>query len=284
MRKIIPIALLGLTATAIAQPVKVTVIPYLTYIHYAGSGVKKSGYIGTLYTNYSFNLGKEFFTLNYAYTHLNYKGDKGSWNQNDYTITYGTYQFYPFYAIVGFHYIKAPQQDFSRTGSIPFIYVGYGEQYVRNTGIFAAYSSYKQNVGAFQLQLRKGYYWWLDYYRGFYYSGNITWINVKGTDTLGLSKRNYYSVGFGISYIHSYRYNIKASVWAGERVLMVDKLGYVVYNLPEKYRFGGEISGAYFLNKNLWVKGILGYAHYKELTTQDNVDTYTITMSVGYSF
>ncbi len=267
-----------------SQNMTVSVAPYFTYINYAGSGVKKDGYVGTLLATLGFNYGKDVVSLAYAYTHLNYKRNFGSWNQNDYTVFYTTYQLYPLIFTAGYHYIKSPNEDFSKTGSIPFVYVGYGQRYLWDAGVFASYSSYKQSVGAFETQLRGGFYRWQDYYTGFYYNADLTWINVKGTNTLGVGKKNYYSVGGSVTYFRLGKFSIKGALWLGQRTLMVDKGGFVVYNLKEKYSGGAEISGTYYLKNRLWATGILGYSHYKEVDTNDNVDTYTITLSIGYSF
>ena len=284
MRKLLTLAALGTLGLGFSQDFNISVAPYFTYINYSGSGVKKNGYVGTLVTTLSLNYGKDIFSFGYAYTHLNYKKNYGSWNQNDYTFSYTTYNFYPWIFTVGYHYEKSPNNDFSRTGNIPFAYVGYSKRYAWDAGAFVSYSSYKQGVAAFETRLLGGFYRWQDYYSGFYYGGDLTWISVKGTDTLGTSKKNYYSVGGSITYFRLGKYSVTGKAWIGQRILMVDSGGFVVYNLKERYSMGAQISGRYYLNKRLSVNGILGYSHYKEVETNDNVDVYTITVSIGYSF
>jgi hypothetical protein len=283
-KKLLIFGTLLLGGIGFSQNYSISVAPYFTYIGYSGSGIKKNGYVGTLLTTLGLNYGKDVFNFAYAYTHLSYKNNYGSWNQNDYTLTYTTYRFYPWTFSVGYHLVKSPNDDFSRTGNIPFIYVGYGQRYLWDAGVFVSYSDYKQGVGAFQTQLRGGFYRWQDYYSGFYYGADLTWINVKGLKTLMTTKRNYISVGGGITKFKIGKYSIGGRAWIGQRMLMVDNGGFVVYNLRERYSFGADATATYYLNKQLSVTGMVGYAHYKEVETNNSVDTYTITLSVGYSF
>lgn len=281
--KLVLLATVGLLGVTQAQKINVYAAPYITFIDYEGSGIKKDGWVGTLLTTLSFDAGKQVVNLGYAYTHLNYKVP-GSWNQNDYTVSYTTYNYYPWILTVGYHYLTSPGNDFSAKANIPFAYFGYSQRYQWDLGTFVSYSDYKQGVGAFELQPSFGFYRWKDYYTGSYYSINLTWINVKGMKTLQTNKRNYFSVGGSATYFRIGSYSVKAGAWLGQRMLMVDNGGFVVYNLRERYSFGADLSGTYYLDKNLSLTGIVGYSHYKETSTGKKVDVYTFTVSVGYSF
>ncbi len=277
------IGLLGMGAT-FAQSINVSFAPYVTYINYSGSKVKKNGVAATAVATISLEKGLDIFSLGYGYTHLNYKANYGSWNQNDYTVSYTTYRLYPWFFGAGFHYIATPNNDFSQKGKIGFLTVGYTQRYKWDLSLFTSYSDYKQGVAAFEIRPSYGVYSWSDYYSGIYFSVDGTYINVKGTKTLETSKRNYVSAGASITFFKIGSYSVKLSGWGGQRLLMVDDAGFVVYNLRERYKYGGSLQATYYIAKNLSVSGIFGYNRYKEIETGSNVDVTTFTVSVSYSF
>jgi len=102
-------------------------------------------------------------------------------------------------------------------------------------------------------------------------------------EKLGLSKQNYYSAGISVSYFTP-KYSIGIKGWTGEAVFKVDNSGFVVYNLKEKYKGGAGIFGKYYINKKINIGANLDYSTYKEIDTGRNVNTYIVTVSLGYSF
>jgi len=274
-------ALIGLAG---AQEITATAASYFTYVHYSGSDVKKNGFVGTLSGSVSFYQGLDVLSFAYDYTHLNYKGNRSNWNQNDYTFAYTTYRLYPWYLSAGYHHVASPNDGFSASGRIPFVSFGYMKRYQWNAGAFLAYSDYDRGVSAFQLQGKGGFYRWDSYYSGWYYGFDATWINLQGIKEVKASKRNYFSVGASATYFVIGNYSFSLSGWIGERLLMVDKDGFVVYNLPEKYNYGFSVSGNYYITDRLSLGAILGYSRYKETETKQDVDVFTITGAVNYSF
>ncbi len=266
-----------------AQTWNLSLQPYFTYINYSNSGVKKNGYSSTLYGVLSIDRGTHVVEGAIGYTHLRYKGN-ASWNQSDYTLAYTNYMFYPWYAKLGFHYIATPNNDISEKAKIYFGDLGFISRYKWDAGIFLSYSDYKRSVNAFESRFHSGFYRWIDYYRGFYFSGDLTWINVdRGQNVVVTTKKNYYSAGAGVTYFTS-KYKVGLYGWAGQRMFMVDNSGFVVYNLQEKYKFGGKLFGVYYVSKKLWVEAQAGYSQYKEPDTGKNVGVLTTTLSVGYAF
>ncbi|RTZ60637.1 MAG: hypothetical protein DSZ31_01675 [Gammaproteobacteria bacterium] len=266
-----------------AQTWNLSLQPYFTYINYSNSGVKKNGYSSTIYGVLSIDRGTHVVEGAIGYTHLRYKGN-ASWNQSDYTLAYTNYMFYPWYAKLGFHYIATPNNHFSEKSKIYFGDVGYISKYKWDAGVFVSYSDYKRSVSTFESRLHSGFYRWKDYYSGFYFSCDLTWINLDDSKkVLTISKNNYYSAGIGVTYFTP-QYKVGAYGWLGERTLMVDNGGFVVYNLEEKYKGGLNLSGVYYITKKLWVEAQAGYSQYKESETGKNVGVLTTTLSVGYAF
>ena len=280
------LVLLSCGSLAIAGQYKdwyLTVQPYVTYINYSNSGQKKWGISGTLYGSLSLNYGTHLFEAAIGNTHLEYKNDLTDWNQSDYAFSYTNYQLFPWYGKIGFHYIATPNDHFSANGKVYFGDIGYISRYKWDGGLFLSYSDYKWDIAAFQGRLHGGFYSWIDYYRGFYFSGDATWINLNNENLLGITKKNFFSAGIGVTYF-SPGYKLSISAWGGERTLMVDNGGFVVYNLREKYRGGLNLSGTYFVNGQLWIGAEVGYSNYKELSDDKSVNVVTATLTVGYSF
>jgi len=276
---------LGLLAggAAFSLDVKAFVAPYITYISYDNSDFKKDGYGFTLYGSLSFNKATHVLEFSYGNTHLNYKKNYTDWNQNDYAVAYTNYMFIPFYVKVGYHYIDTPNIDISDDANVYFADAGYIKRYKWNVGAGIYYSNYRQGIEVFQLTPHAGKYFWRDYYRGFYVDVNGNWINVDKHNKLGLSKQNYYSVGLSLSYFTP-KYSVGVKGWTGEAVFKVDNGGFVVYNLTEKYKGGAGIFGKYYFTKQINVGANVDYSTYKEISTGKNVNTYIVTVSVGYSF
>jgi hypothetical protein len=267
-----------------AQNWNLSVQPYFTYINYSNSDIKKNGYASTLYGVLSLNGGTHLFEGAIGYTHLEYKRGNSNWNQSDYVISYTNYFLYPWYGKLGFHYIATPNNHFSEKAKIYFGDIGYISRYKWDAGVFLSYSEYKRSVNAFETKLHSGFYRWRDYYRGFYFSYDLTWINVgNDANALNISKKNYYSAGAGVTYFTP-RYKVGLHGWLGERTLMVDNGGFVVYNLEEKYKGGLNLTGVYYLNKKVWVQAEAGYSQYKETFSDNTVGVMTATFSVGYAF
>ena len=284
MRKLLSTSLLLGSLSTFAVPMSFYIEPYFTGINYSGSKIKKNGYAATLYGSISINNGVHVFEGAYGYTHLNYKNSNSNWNQDDYAIAYTNYMFWPLYFKLGYHYIATPNnEDVSNNANIYFADIGVIEKYKYSYGVFTSYSNYRYSVAATEIRPHAGFYRWLDYYRGFYFSFDGTWINLKKPKNVGLTQKNYLSLGAGVTYFTSL-YSVKLSLWGGKRVFMVDNSGFVVYNLREKYKYGASVSGRYYLNKQLSVNLQLGYSRYKEISTKKNVDVYTTTFSIGYSF
>ena len=266
-----------------------TVSPSLTYINYSNSNIKRSGFSATLYGALTLKYyGTHVFEAAIGNTHLDYKNSNSNWNQSDYVIAYTNYQYLPWYGKVGFHYISSPNNDFSSTSQIYFADIGYIKRYAWNSGVFVAYSNYRDDIDAVQAQAHGGFYRWIDFYRGYYFSGSFTWINVDypSNTTYAISKltkNNYFSVGASATYFTP-KYSLTAGGWVGERVLDVDAGGFVVYNLSEKYYWGLNVSGTYYLNRRFSLNGIVGYSQYKELASGNNVGVLTTTVSLSYSF
>ena len=269
-----------------ANPYKdwyLSVQAYVTYINYSNSGQKKWGVAGTLYGSLSLKYGTHIFEGAISNIHLEYKDNLTDWNQSDYALAYTNYQLFPWYGKVGFHYIATPNNHFSENGKIFFGDLGYISRYRWDGGLFVSYSDYKLDIAAFQSRLHGGFYRWIDYYSGFYFSGDLNWINLNNEKFLGITKKNFVSLGLGITYFNYY-YKLSAYAWGGERTLMVDNGGFVVYNLREKYRGGLKLSGTYYLRSNLWIGAEVGYGNYKELSDDKSVNVVTATLTVGYSF
>ena len=268
----------------------ITLVPNLTYIDYSNSDIKKWGWSANLYGSLSLKYGTHVLEGMVGTTHLEYKNSNTNWNQSDYVIAYTNYQFFPWYGKVGFHYLTSPSSGYSSMADVYFADIGYIKRYAWDGGLFVSYSNYRNNVETFQAQVHGGFYRWRDYYRGFYFSGDLTWINLNSlqninspTDIVKLTKENYYSAGVGVTYFTP-RYKVYAHGWLGERVLAVDGGGFVVYNLSEKYYGGATVGGTYYWNKKLFISLDLGYSTYKELSSGNTVGTFTSTLSVGYSF
>ena len=293
MRKVILLSLAVAGTTLAVQPKKdwsFTIAPSLTYINYSDSSVKDWGFSGTLYGALSLKHGIHVIEAAIGNTHLDYKNSNTNWNQSDYVIAYTNYQFFPWYGKVGFHYIATPNTDISEDAKVYFADVGYIKRYKWTGGLFVSYSDYKNGGNVFQGQAHGGFYRWKDYYRGYYFGGTFTWINVGDVgklttpyDAVRLTKNNYFSVGASATYFTP-KYSVSFGGWAGERVFAVDSGGFVVYNLREKYKWGLNLSGTYRLNKKISLNGILGYSRYKELSDGNNVGVLTTTVSVSYSF
>ena len=260
-----------------------TVQPYVTYIDYSNSKYKNWGYSATLYGALSLSFGNHLFEGAVGTTHLDYKDGYTNWNQSDYTFAYTNYVLFPWYGKVGFHYIATPNTHFSDDGRIYFGDIGYISRYRWDGGLFVSYSNYNEGIAATEARLHGGFYRWLDYWRGFYFSGDITGIHINGEKQLGTSKKNYISLGGSATYFTA-RYKVTAYLWIGQRTLMVDNGGFVVYNLKERYRGGGNLSGTYYLRKNIWVSGNIGISNYKELETGKSVNVVSTTISIGYAF
>ena len=261
-----------------------TVQPYVTYIDYSNSKYKNWGYSATLYGALSLSFGKHLFEGAVGTTHLDYKDGYTNWNQSDYTFAYTNYVLFPWYGKVGFHYITTPNTHFSDDGKIYFGDIGYISRYRWDAGLFLSYSDYRRDIDATEARFHGGFYRWLDYWRGFYFSGDITGIHINGKNQLGVSKKNYLSVGVGATYFTA-RYKVGAQLWAGQRTLMVDNGGFVVYNLRERYRGGVKLNGTYYLRKNIWLNAEVGYDNYKELSPSNkSVNVVSATVSIGYAF
>jgi len=289
---LIPLALVGIAGAVQTQKDwYITVSPSFTFINYSNSDVKRSGVSATLYGSLTLNYyGTHVFEAAVGNTHLDYKNTNTNWNQSDYVIAYTNYQYLPWYGKVGFHYITSPNTHFSSTSQIYFADVGYIKRYAWNGGLFVSYSNYREDISALQTQAHGGFYRWIDYYRGFYFGGSFTWINIDhverlstSTDVSKLTKENYFSIGASATYFTP-KYSLTAGGWVGERVLDVDAGGFVVYNLSEKYYWGLNFSGTYYVNKRISLNGNIGLSQYKELASGNNVTTLTATVGIGYSF
>jgi len=263
--------------------IKTYIAPYATYLYYDNSRIKKDGYSFTLYGSLSLNKATHVLEFSYGNTHLNYKENRADWNQNDYAFAYTNYMFFPFYAKVGYHYIDTPNEDISDNANIYFADAGYIKTYDWNAGLGFYYSDYKQDIGVSQLTPHVGKYFWFDYYSGFYINVSGNWINLNKPSKVGLTKHNYYSAEASISYFTS-KYSIGIKGWGGEAIFKVDKGGFVVYNLKEKYRGGAGIFATYYFDNNINISANLDYNTYKEIDTGKNVNTFAVTVSVGFSF
>jgi hypothetical protein len=270
-------------ATVFASDIKTYIAPYETYINYDNSDIKKDGYSFTLYGSISLNEGTHILEFSYGNTHLNYKGNGTDWNQNDYAFAYTNYMLFPFYVKVGYHYIDTPNTDISDDANVYFADAGYVKRYNWNAGAGIYYSNYRNDIEVFQFTPHAGKYFWRDYYRGFYIGLNANWINLDKHEKLGLSKQNYYSAGLSVSYFTP-KYSVGVKGWAGEAIFKVDKGGFIVYNLKEKYKGGAGLFGTYYFNKKINVSANFDYNTYKEVDTGRNVNTYVVTISLGYSF
>ena len=267
-----------------------TVEPFVTFLNYSNSKLKKTGISATLYGSLSLNYGTHIFEAAVGNTHLNYRNGFSDWNQSDYTLAYTNYQLFPWYGKIGFHYIATPNTHFSEKAKIYFLDVGYIKKYTWNGGLFISYSDYKRSIVATQTQLHGGFYHWFDYYTGLYIGGDLRWIKLSDANKLNsvndiakLTKDNYYSAGINLTYFN-YKYSLILKGWIGERILSVDNGGFVVYNLKEKYNGGASLGVTYYFKSNLWVKAEVGYSTYKESYSGRNVDVLSSTLSIGYSF
>jgi len=196
-KKSLLLFLTGCTAAAFGAQYKswsLTVEPSATYIDYSNSKYKNWGYSATLYGALSLDFGKHLFEGAAATTHLDYKDGYSDWNQSDYTIAYTNYLFFPWYGKIGFHYITTPNTHFSDDGKVYFGDIGYIARYKWDGGLFFSYSDYRRGIEATEARLHGGFYRWRDYWRGFYFSGDITGIHINGEKELGVSKKNYLSV------------------------------------------------------------------------------------------
>ncbi len=268
--------------TFAAGPVSFYVAPYITGVYYSNSDVKDNGGNFVLYGSMSFNYGEHVFEGLYGYTHIKFK-QGSNWNENDYALAYTNYSLFPLYFKVGTYYIAAANNHYSDGGKVFFADSGYISRYKYDFGTFVSYSDYRQGVSALEIRPHGGFYHWLDFYSGFYVGGDFTYINVKNPENVGIQKKNFYSGGISLTYFNSL-YSITVKGWLGERTLMVDNGGFVVYNLSEKYKGGLSVEGKMFYSKQLNFSITLGYQRYKELSTNNNVGVFTITASVGYSF
>jgi len=274
---------LALALPATAAPVKFFVAPYFTGIFYSGSDVKDTGANFALYGSASINYGEHVVEGLYGYTRIKFKGNASNWNENDYAVAYTGYGLYPLYFRLGAYYIATDNDHYSDGGKVFFGDVGLVQKFKYDFGTFVSYSDYRRGVAALQLRPHAGFYRWKDFYSGFYFGADLTYINVKNPQNIGITKKNYYSAGASVTYFTGY-YSITASGWVGERTLMVDKGGFVVYNLEEKYKGGVALEGKLFYKKNLTFGLSAGYQLYKEISTKNDVGVFSITASIGYSF
>ena len=265
---------------------KFYIAPYISYIDYDNSGIKKDGWSSTLFGSVTINKN-HVVEAAYGYTHLNYKNGYTNWNQNDYTIAYTNYMLFPWYGKIGFHYIATPNEDVSKDGKVVFADLGYIKRYRWNAGLEAYYTDYKYGLDILQINPKGGFYIWKDYYRGFYLSGKLgfirlnekSWKNFYNT----LHKKGYYYFDIGVTYF-TLKYSVSLDSSIGERIFEVANGGFVVYNLPERYYGRTELKGTYYFNKHLSATLSGSFENYREGSTNDRVKVYSITASVGYSF
>jgi len=282
-KKFILCGVAAASITTFSKPISIYVEPFFTGIDYHNSKFKKDGYSTTLYGSVSLENGVHLFEGAYGYTHLNYKNLNTNWNQNDYVIAYTNYQLFPWYFKIGYHYIASPNTDISKSSNTFFVDLGWIKKYAYSYGIFLSYSKYRRKVSTVELRPHAGFYYWLDFYRGFYYSIDGTWIRINNQKNIGVTQKNYFSLQGSITYFTP-QYSLGLSLWGGKRTFMVDNGGFVIYNLRERYKYGVNLNGRYYFNRRVSVGVQFGYNKYKELSTNKNVSVFTSTVSVGFSF
>jgi len=288
--KKITLAIFSLISLGYTVELNVFSAPYITYLNYSGSDVKRWGYDFTLYGNISVDRGYHVFEWSIGHTFLDFKGNTSNWSQNDYTLSYTNYLLFPWYGKVAFHYIATPNEHLTKGGKIYLIDLGYVKKYNWDAGLEYAFSDYKYGVNLNQVKLHAGKYIWKTRFTGFYLNTFIGGINInKKTwygETTSLPKKNYVFAGAGLTFFTK-EYSIYANISAGERIFEVDKGGFVVYNLKERYIWKAEAGLKYYVNKNISLETRISHSYYKEdisQTKENSVNVYTATLSIGYRF
>jgi hypothetical protein len=298
MRKLLAVATLcsaiwvsAASAAELDAPVHGYEALYGTYINYSGSGLKDYGYVGTGYL--SFGEKGNAVQLGYSYTYINYKTGSNL-TQHDFTAAYsntnGILRNHTF--TLGGHYISS-DDDLTDGGYTLFFdgtYNSYQKRYPYafqwNGGLGFYYTRYPNTVDfyVFQFTPHTTVKLFSNYRQGALYLDLTGYaIHVNKASQVGLDKSNYYSAEAALRYYYG-SYDVKVGGWLGKQVFAVKNMGFVVYNLSEKYKGGAELELGYTFRNGLRLSLNYTYNRYKELETDDSVNQSVVTVSLGYRF
>jgi len=283
MKKVL-IGLIVGSGIVLAQPGwNITATPFASFWNY-DKGVRTSGVSGGIFLSGIYNnlWGVEG---EISGTKINYKGTLRDWKQMDYVWGVGYYALKPYYFKLVFHHISTNyNEDFSDNSNTIVIKGGWYRAFFDNLDIELAYSFYRKSLRVFQITPGYYRYLFLSPWEGLWVGGNIKYIHINHPEVVGWNDKNYYSLEITATYWYSNYFYAGISSFVGSRVLSVEKGGYVVRNLGDKYKGGIELSVGYEFIKNIWAKGSVFYTGQKEANTGETVKTYGAVLSLSYQF
>jgi len=262
---------------------KITATPFVAFWKY-DKGVRKSGVSGGLFLSGTYRgyLGIEG---QISATKINYKGGLKDWRQTDYIFGVGYYALKPYYLKGVFHHISTNyNDDFSDGANVVSLSGGWYRAFYDNLNVGVSYSFYKKGLRAFELTPSYYRYIPLSGWEGVWLGGGGEWIHLNKPEVLGWSNKNYYSLEVSATYWYSTYFYAGINSFIGNRVLSVEKGGYIVKNLGDKYKGGIELSAGYEFVKNVWVKGSAFYTGQKEADTGETIRSYGGVLSLSYQF
>ena len=270
-----------------ATPMKFSTSIYSAGLNYDKSTIKKDGYVAGIYGYLGIGL-QHSLELGLDYTHINYKNNLDDLDQTDLTFIYTNYSFPKIKAKMGFHYIDSDDK-YSDGAYTVILGLDRYEPYRWNVGVDLFYTKYDDYIN---LNGSKG----LDVYQGTlkagFYFGNYYTYGSFYAELLGTFISHSEDAGFGKSFsslegrLSYFKGGLSATVsaWSGERSFFIDRGGFVVFNLKEKYKYGSSFSLGYSFFRNLGVKASVNYQKYEEPYNPDDVGITTYVLNVGYSF
>ncbi|RUM61576.1 MAG: hypothetical protein DSY66_01650 [Persephonella sp.] len=281
-----------LTATSLATlvyatPIKYSASVYGTGLSYDKSLIKDNGYVVGVYGYMGIGYYHSL-EIGLDYTHINYKNNNPDLDQTDLTFVYTNYYFTKTKLRMGFHYIDS--DDKLSDGGYTVILGAYRyEPYKWNIGTDLFYSHYNDYINlngskgldVYQITPRIGFYFGNYYKYGSFYA-ELSGTYINHSDDVGFGK-SFSSVEGSLSYFIK-NYSFTLSAWSGERSFMVDKGGFVVFNLREKYKYGVSLKGGMSLNKNLGLSASVDYQKFEEIGNPNDVKILTYMVNLGYSF
>ena len=270
-----------------AVPMKISASAYIGGLSYDKSIIKDDGYVTGVYGYWGIGWYHSL-EASIDYTHINYKNNLPDLDQTDITLVYTNYSFPKIKLRGGFHLIDSDDQ-LSDGGYTIILGADRYEPYKWNIGADFFYTRYgdyinlngSKGLDVYQGTVKAGFYFGNYYTYGSFYA-ELLGTYIGHSDDAGFGK-SFSSIEGRLSY---FKGNLSATVsaWGGERSFFVDKGGFVVYNLMEKYKYGASLRVGYSIKKNLGVSASASYQKFEEIGNPDDVGVTTYVLNIGYSF
>ncbi len=274
-------------SSSYAIPMKFSSSIYGASLNYDSSNIRDNGYVSGIYGYLGIGW---YHSLEFGldYTHIKYKYNQPNLDQTDLTFIYTNYSFPKVKAKMGFHYIDSDDK-LSDGGYTVILGLERYEPYKWNAGIDLFYTKYgdyinlngSKGLDVYQITGKLGFSFGNYYRYGSFYLELLP-SYIGHSDNAGFGKSFSSLEGRLNYYISSFSFTL--SGWTGERSFFVDKGGFVVYNLQEKYKYGVGAEMGYSINRQLGIRAGINYQNLKERNNPNDVKIMTYVLNLGYSF